>query len=63
MNRKWMLAALVLVLILGAVMVVLRSADPQHRARRMNTRENATMTLTVDLPKTNSAKAPATPPR
>ena len=63
MNRKWVLAALVLVLILGAVMVVLRSADPQHRARRMNIRENATMSLTVDLPKTNSAKAPAAPPR
>ena len=63
MNRKWMLAALVLVLILGAVMVVLRSADPEYRARRMSNRQNSSWSVTVNLPVTNSATPSATPPR
>ena len=57
MNLKWMLASLLLGLGTCALIVVLQSDDPRHRARRMNVKENATMSVVMELPKTNSARA------
>jgi hypothetical protein len=56
MKLKWLLFALILSFVTCALIVVLQGNDGRHRARRMSVRENATMSVVMELPRTNSVK-------